>query len=51
MNTKIPVKRVNHKLLKLRLEQTLKDAMVARDLKLVMMVKGQLAQYKDVRHG
>lgn len=51
MNTKIPVKRVDHKLLKRKLEQTLKDAMKDRDLKLVMMVKGQLAQYKDVRHG
>lgn len=51
MNTKIPVRRVNHKLLRLKLEQTLRDAIKDRDATLVLMAKAQLRQYKEQGHG
>ena len=51
MRTSIPIKRKDHGAIKRSLERALKEALKDRDLKLIMMVKGQLAQYKDVRHG
>lgn len=51
MNTKIPVRRVNHKLIKMKLEQTLRDALKDRDATLALMVKAQLRQYKEHGHG
>ncbi len=44
-------KRINHRLIKEKLEAALKDALRDRDVELVLKVKGQLAQYKEVRHG
>ena len=51
MKTSIPIKRRDHGAIKRSLERALKEAIKDRDLKLIMMVRGQLNTYKDVRHG
>jgi hypothetical protein len=51
MRTTVPIKRVDHKLLKRKLEQTLKDAIKDRDVVLVRTVSAQLRQYGEVRRG